>query len=140
MQGSDIGFRIRFHQRVLYFRNSVVGFEGQYTGQHRFFFSIVSENLITLCSLLQRANVAGVELDRALEVLQGLFPAPLAPLDVALKLDYPGIIGQGLAGNFQFSQSAVIIEVSVIKILRTREVRFTSIRTEPKRGLNGRFR
>src|SRR5439155_25639297 len=53
---------------------------------------------------------------------------------------YPGIIGQALAGNFQFSQRAVIIEVSSIKILRAREVCFACIRAEAKCRFDSRFR
>ena len=54
--------------------------------------------------------------------------------------EYPRIIRQRLAGNFQFSQSTVIIEVSPIKVLPTREVSFTSIRTEARGRLKGCFR
>ena len=65
-----------------------------------------------------------IEVHCALQVLGGLFPASLTPLNVTLQFEYLWIIGESLAGNFQFSQSAVVIEVSAIKISRTREVRF----------------
>ena len=50
-----------------------------------------------------------------------------------------GFIGQRLAGNFQFSQSAIIIEVSVIKMLCSCEVCFAGIWTDAKCFLNGCF-
>ncbi len=95
---------------------------------------------VTERNLPQRENVARVEFDCALEAMQCLFVFTLATLDGALQFEYPGIIGQALAGNFQFSQRAVIIEVSSIKILRAREVCFACIRAEAKCGLDGRFR
>src|SRR5439155_11504484 len=97
------------------------------------------ENSVTDRDLLQREKVARVEINRSLQVLCGFFPASLAPLNETLQLEYPGIIGQSLAGNFQLSQSAVIIKVSPIKILRTREVRFTRIGTKASCRLNGCF-
>ena len=90
---------------------------------------------------LQRLSKAvAVEINRVLQVSCGLFPAPLAPLDVTLQLEYPGIIGQGPTGNHQFSKSAVVVEISLIKILRPRKMRFTGIWTETRRRLNGRIR
>src|SRR6266513_2365631 len=75
----------------------------------------------------------------ALQISRGFFPAPLTPVDETGQPEYPRIIRQRLAGNFQFSQSTVIIEVSPIKVLPTREVSFTSIRTEARGRLKGCF-
>src|SRR5262245_63450007 len=50
------------------------------------------------------------------------------------------MIGQALRGKFQFSQSAIVIEISPIKILGAREVSFPSIRLETRRRLDRRFR
>src|SRR6476646_8623735 len=61
----------------------------------------------------------------------------VAPENETLQLEYPGIIGQSLAGNSQLGQSAVIIEVSPIKSPRTREVRFTRVGTKASCRLNG---
>ena len=131
---------MKFHVRKPYFRNGIVWFDGQCAGQHRFCFSIAPKNPVIHRNPLQRFNVARVELNRALQISRGFFPAPLTPLDVTRQPEYPRIIGQRLAGNFQFSQSTVVIAVSPIKILRTREMRFTSIRTKARRRLKGRFR
>ena len=57
---------------------------------------------------------------------------PLATLDVTLQLENTGIIRQGLGGDFQFGQSAVIIEVASIKVLGACEMCFTRIWTEAK--------
>src|SRR5207247_7496379 len=87
-----------------------------------------------------RSNIARVQLHRALQISRRFFPAPLAPLDETRQVEYPRIIPQRLAGNFQFSQSTVVIAVRPIKILRTRETRFTSIGTKARGGLKGGFR
>ena len=50
-----------------------------------------------------------------------------------------GSLGKRLACNFQFSQSAVVIEVSIIKMIRSREVCFAGIWTNAKCFLNGCF-
>ena len=65
-----------------------------------------------------------------LQVACGLFPVPLPPLDQTHQLEYPRIVRQGPTSNFQFSQSTFIIEVSSIKIFRTRKVRFARVGTE----------
>src|SRR5262245_29735659 len=69
-----------------------------------------------------------------------LVPAPLTPFDVTLQPDYSRIIGQTLRLNFKFSQSAIIIEISPIKILGAREVGFPSTRFETRCRLDRRFR
>src|SRR5215472_2980993 len=81
-----------------------------------------------------------VELNGPLKISYRLVPAPLTPFDVTLQPDYSRIIGQTLRGNFKFSQSAIIIEISPIKILGAREVGFPSVRSETRRRLDGRFR
>jgi hypothetical protein len=65
-----------------------------------------------------------------------LIPIWLAALDVTLELEYPWVIGESLAGSFQFSQRATIITVSTIKMPGTRKVCFARIWTEAKRCLN----
>ena len=84
-------------------------------------------------------EVARVELNRALEISGAFFPVSLTVLNESGHLRYAEVIGQGAASNFQFGQCAVIIPVSPIKILRTRQVRFTCIRTKPRSCLNGRL-
>src|SRR6266545_2371204 len=140
MQGAGISLPIQFHQRALCLGSSIVGYDGQHAIQRQFLFSIAPEILVTERNLLQYFNVARVELNRALQTLCGLFPAPLASLDRAFPLEYAGIIGLGLADNFQLGQSAFIIEVSPIKIQCPCKMCFATIRTEAKRGLNGGFR
>ena len=51
-------------------------------------------------------------------------------MDVAHQLEYPWIIGQTLTSNFQLSQSTLVIEIALVKIFCTREVRFARIGTE----------
>src|SRR5262249_17085976 len=61
----------------------------------------------------------------------------LTPLNVSHQLRYPEIIGQGLTGNFQFGQSAVVVAVSLVRVLGRRLMRFTRIGTKPSRGVDG---
>src|SRR5262249_53755945 len=95
---------------------------------------------VTVGDRRQREEVAWVEVNCMLQVACGLFPVPLPPLDQTHQLEYPRIVRQGLTSNFQFSESTFIIEVSSIKIFRTRKVRFARVGTEAKRCLNGRLR
>ena len=77
-----------------------------------------------------------------LQIACGLFLIPMGgdALDQTHQLEYPRIVRQGLTSNFQFSQRSVIIEVSSIKMFRTRKVRFARVGTEAKRCLNGSLR
>ena len=129
MQWLGIGFPIQVHIRADHFGLSVVRFDGQSTIQYQCFFSVASEKVVIGRDLVQRLEVARVELNCALKVSSGFVPAPLTPLDVAHQLEYPGIVWEALTSHFQLRQSAIIIEVSPIKILGTREVCFTCIRT-----------
>src|SRR5262249_23036489 len=107
--------------------------------QNRFFLGETSQMTITERNLLQRPAVARVQINGALQVTHRLILFTLATFDVTLQLENTGIIRQGFGGDFQFGQSAVIIEVASIKILRTRQVCLTRIWTELEGFLNGRF-
>ena len=61
---------------------------------------------------------------------------PLPSLDETHQLKYSRMIGKRLAGNFQFGQRAVIIEVASIKVHRLCEVRFARIRFQTKSGID----
>ena len=139
MQRSGISFPIHFYDCAVCFYPEIVWVDSQYAIQLRFLFSITPDGFVTKSSLEKRVNVARVELNCPLEVSNALFPAPLTPLDAAHQLEYVGTIWQAPACNFQFSQSAVVIEVSTIKVSSPREVRFTCIRTKTRCGLNSCF-
>src|SRR4029450_9225344 len=140
MRWPGIGFPMKLDERKRYFCSDIVRLEGDRAIQRGCLLSVAPENSVTDRDLLQREEVARIEINRVLQVLCGFFPESLAPLNETLQLEYPGIIGQSLAGNSQLGQSAVIIEVSPIKIPRTREVRFTRIGTKASCRLNGCFR
>src|SRR5437899_6708593 len=140
MQGPSISMRIQFHPRALCFGRSIVRHDGQHAIQHQFFFSIAPKIFVTQRNLLEYFDIARVEVERVLQVLRRLFPAPLTPLNGALPLKHERIIGLGMAENLQLVQSPVIIEVDPIKIQCPCKMCFASIRTEAKRRLNGGFR
>src|SRR6185369_10991389 len=100
--------------------------------QHRFFFSIACQITVTECKLLKRVEVARVEFERSLQVLYGLVPAPLTPVDVTSQLKNLRIIGQALTSNAQFSQSATVIEVSPVKIPCACQMCFACVRTQAR--------
>ena len=131
---------MKFHGRKRHLCVDIVWLNRQSTIQDRFFFTIAPENSVTDRNLLQHKKVARIEINRALKVSRGLVPASLTPFDIALQLEYPGIIGQGLGGNFQFYQSPVVIEISSIKISRAFEVGFACIGTEAKGRVDSCFR
>src|ERR1700756_2455788 len=120
-------------------RADIVWLDRQRALQHGFFFRIAPEKSITERDLLERFNVARVEVTCALHILYGLFPAPLSPLDITHQLKDPGVIWQGLTGNLQLRQRAFVIERSMIEILPAREVSFTRVGPKTEGGLDGRF-
>src|SRR5437773_1745089 len=130
---------MEFHVGTRHFRIDIVRRDCERTIQHRFFVRISPEKSVANRNLLERVNVLWVEFNRALEITRGLFPATLPPLDETFQLEYSGIIGQRLASSFQFSQSAVVIEVSTIKIPRDCEMCVACIGTEANRGRDRGF-
>src|SRR5437667_4493041 len=61
---------------------------------------------------------------------------PLTPLNDPHQSEYSRLIGQGVAGNFQFGQRAVIISITSIEMHRLCEVRFARIRLQTKSGID----
>src|SRR5262249_10097064 len=107
--------------------------------QNRFLLGETAQMTITKRDLIQRVDIARIEIHGALQATHRLFLFALATLDVTLELEYPRVIGQGLGGYLQFRQSGVIIQVASIKILSAGQVRFTRIRIEPECLLDSRF-
>jgi len=81
-QWSGIGFPIQFDECARCFYLEIVRLDGRYAIQHGFCFGIAPEKLVTQCRLLQRENVARIEIGCAFQISHGLFPSPLASLDV----------------------------------------------------------
>src|SRR5581483_9394103 len=79
------------------------------------------------------------EVSSALEVSRGLLPTSLPPLDVSRQLEYPRVVRQSPAAEFQFGKSAFVVEVSPIKILGAGEVGFTGIWIKTRRRLDCGF-
>ena len=115
MHWLGIGLPVKLKSRKRDFRVEVIWLDRQRAVQHRLFVSIAMENSVTERNLLKRFSVSRVEITRAFQVLCGLLPASLPPLDVSHHPEYPRIIRQGLLSNFQFSQSAIVIEVPMVK-------------------------
>src|SRR6266576_2150804 len=140
MEWSCISFPIHFYERALRFHFEIVWPDTQYAIDRRFLFSITPEHAVTVCDAIERVKTAWVELNCALKASCGLFPASLTLLDRTHHREYRGIIWQGPSCNFQFSQSAIVIEVSVIKMLCSRTVCFAGIWTDAKCFPKGCFR
>src|SRR5438876_12274982 len=130
MQRPRIGVPIQLHQRALCFGNSIIRNDSQSAIQDSFLLGVAPEKTVIKRSLDSRVHIARVEISSALEILCGSFPTPLASLDIAHQQEYSRVIGQALPGNFQFGQSAVIIEVPPIKVPCACKVCFASIRPE----------
>src|SRR4029453_822036 len=140
MHWLGIGLPVKLKSRKRDFRVEVIWLDRQRAFQHRLFVSIAMENSVTERNLLKRFSVSGVEIACAFQVLHGLLPASLPPLDISHHPEYPRVIRQGLASNVQLSQRPTIIELAMIKISRMRQVRFTRICTKAKRALDCRLR
>src|SRR6476620_889852 len=140
MEWSCISFPIHFHERALCFHVEIVWPDTQHAIERRFSFSITPGHSVIISDIVEGVKTARVELNCPLEASCGLFPAPLMPLDRTHHREYRGIIWQAPACNFQFSQSAIVIEVSVIKMLCSRTVCFARIWTDAKCFPDGCFR
>src|SRR5437879_5326630 len=139
MQGAGIRFPIEIHGRALELDIDIIRINSQRAIQNRFLLSETVQKTITERNLLQHVAVPRIEINGALQATHRLFLFALATLDVTLELENTGTIGEGLGGDFQLGQSAVIIEVASIQILSACELCFTRIWTEPKCRRNFRF-
>jgi hypothetical protein len=63
-----------------------------------------------------------------------------APLNESGKPEYLRVIWQSLVGKSHFTQSAIVIEVSPVKIPRPCKMRFARVGAKTKGRLDGRFR
>ena len=77
MQRTRIGFPVQFHDRAQCLGADVIRLHSQGAIQHGFFLSITGEITVTQGKLLKHEQVARVEINRALETMYALFPAPL---------------------------------------------------------------
>src|SRR5204863_4868392 len=129
MQRSCISFPILFPECAHCPYPDIIWLDSQYAIYRRFLFSITPGVCVTVCDISEGVKTARVELNGPLKVSHGLFQASLTPLDVTGHREYPGIIWQAPACNFQFSQSAIVVEVSIIKMMCSCEVCFAGIWT-----------
>src|SRR6266704_3037838 len=116
MQGSGVALPFQVHHRALCLGTDIVRRDGQQAIPRRFCVSITPQTaIIKRGNLLQHYNVARIEINGALEGSRSLFVASwLASLNITRQLEYARIVRQSLAREFQFSQSAIIIAVSLI--------------------------
>src|SRR5207245_7032593 len=106
------------------FCTDIVWLDSQYAIELRLLFIITPEASVTKSDLVERVNVARVELKCSLEASCRFFPVSLTSQDETHRLEQPIIIRQSLASNFQFLQRAVVIDVAMIKIPRPRAMPF----------------
>src|SRR5947208_12929007 len=135
MQGSGVALPFEIHHRALCLGTDIIRCDGQQAIPRRFCVSIMPQTgIIKRSNLLQQYNVARVELNGALEGSSRLFVASLlAPLNVTRQLESARIVRQIRARRFQFSQSAVIIAISVKTISRGRPMRLPRTREQTSR-------
>ena len=68
MQRSGISFPIHFHECALCLYLEIVRLDSQHAIERRFLFSITPEKSVTICDVVERVNVARVELKCPLEI------------------------------------------------------------------------
>src|SRR4029450_4912442 len=92
MHWLGIGFPVKLKSRKGDFRVSGIWLGRPRAFQHRLFLSIAMENSVTERNLLKRFSVSRIEITCALQVLHGLLPASLPPLDISHHPEYPRVI------------------------------------------------
>src|SRR5438034_2327966 len=127
MQRSCISFPIHFPECTLRIGHDIIWRDDERTIELGFSFSVTPEHSVTISGLAEPPKVARVELNCPFEGSYGFFPASLTPLNGTHQREYPGIIWQAPACNFELSQSAIVVEVSAIKVVCSCEVRFAGI-------------
>src|SRR6266513_2175833 len=88
-----------------------------------------------MSKVLERGNVAGIQIERAFKVARGLLPATLPTVDVAAQLKDSRIVRQSAVRNTNFGACAVIVEIAV-KMLRRGKVRIARIRSQSEGVFN----
>src|SRR5262245_1547907 len=116
MQRPAIAFPSHLEIRAAHFFHAITALNGQSAITRRLYLRIAAKITVSERDLLEGGNVARVEFNFALETAHSLFVFTLAALDGCYQFIYSGIIGQALTGDFQFSERAVIIQVSSVKI------------------------
>src|SRR5882724_734737 len=139
MQRARISFPIEFQGCAFEFDVDIIWVDCQRAIQNRFLVGKTAQETITERKLLQRVDVAGVEITGALQATHRLFVFTFATLNETLQAENTVIIGQGLSGYFQFGQGAVIIEIASIKVFGACQMCLTRIWMEAKCRLNCRF-
>src|SRR5206468_5265934 len=91
---------------------------------------IPQPNIIS-SNVLERGDVAWIQIERAFKVARGLLPATLPTVDVAAQLKDSRIVRQSAVRNTNFGACAVIVETAV-KMLRRGKVRVARIRSQPQ--------
>src|SRR5215813_3849778 len=131
MHWPGIGFLKEFQPWKLYFRIKIIGPRDCHcTGQPRFCFLIAVQQPVSECNSPQRFDVAWVQLSCPFQISCGLFPASLTPLDIARHRKYRSMVGQDLTGNLEFSQRAIEIAITSIKMYCSCVVCFAGIWTD----------
>src|SRR5439155_27324903 len=92
-----------------------------------------------MSKVLERGNVAGIQIERAFKVARGLLPATLPAVDEPAQLKDSRVVRQSPVRNTNFRACAVVVEIAV-KMLRRGKVRITRIRSQPQRVFNCRVR
>src|SRR5204862_2548395 len=88
-------------------------------------------------NLLQREKVAGIEFNRVLEIAQTFLLFTLTTVNITLLFEYERIVGKRLLRNFELRQSSLVVKILVVKMLGTRQVRFSRVWTQLESSLDG---
>src|SRR5439155_23532302 len=116
-----------------------VRFERKHAIESSASFCIIPQVSIIISDVLERGNVAGIQIERAFKVACGLLPATLPAVDVPAQLKDSRIVRQSAVCNTNLGACAVIVEIAV-KMLRRGKVRVARIRAQSEGVFNCRVR
>src|SRR5262249_58075738 len=96
---------------------------------------MIAQRKMRIGNAPERGNVAGIQIERAFNMVRGLLPATLPAVNVAAQLKDSRIVWQSALCNTDLGACAVIVEIAV-KMLRRGKVRIARIRSQPQGVFN----
>ena len=139
MERSSISFPVKRNDGPRCLSLSIIRFDRQRSVQRRSLLSIATQNGVAECELLEREEIARINLHRVLVIAQTFIVFALAAHDSGGQFENARIIGKSSARDLELSQRATVIAISTVQMLRSREMRVAGIRPQPECSIDRGF-
>src|SRR5215510_3382754 len=124
-----IGMPFKIHGCSYYTHQRISGSDSQDSIQDRGHLRKLPEELIALRQALKDVYISRIEFHGAFQILDMLFPTPLASIHITGQGEDVRVIGQRAPRDGKFSPGAVVVEIAVIVNPNRGKMCFPSIRS-----------